>query len=745
MSHHNLPVALTPFIGRQRELDQLEKLLATSRLLTLTGVGGAGKSRLALRLAAEVQDRFADGVWVVELGSISDPSLVASEMMTALGILVSGLGLETTAPVERLCDYLRPREVLVVLDTCEHVVKAVSELVRVLLARCPGVTILTTSREVLGLPGEVPWPLPGLTLPPMGVEHPDDLAGSDAVALFCDRAATARPGFGLTEDNSGAVAQICRRLDGIPLALELAATRIRVLGAHQVAERLDDRFRLLSDGGRATVSRHQTLRATMDWSYELLPAGEQALLRRLAAFPQSFDIEAVEGIWDASHNRAEADVLDLLARLVDKSLVVVESSGTDVRYRLLDTVREYGAEKLASAGETEAARRCHRDYFLQVALARLNRQNQGIGTWWEATWMLRVDDDRENFHAALEWSQTVGDHWAAVVLGAALWPYWLFWRGFLGTPYDRLEQALSAPEPVLDAFRVDALLGLRIAIIETGEGDPRRADELLGEAHRVALSLHDPMAEARSRFYLGQTAHTTGDVEEGRRQLETVLALYQETGYRWAVAWGHHELGWAAMAAGRVDEAGAHFERALDLPDGTDSCASRPHALAALATVVALQGDADRAQALAEEAVADARGLALRQILVVALVRAGEVAVLSGKADRARATLLEVVGILSDLGARRWVADTLEATALLVEAEGRPEAAAKLLGASDSLRLSLQEPLVGLPALSARLAACRARVTAVLGADALSAALGPDRLQEILALARTELQTLGSP
>jgi predicted ATPase/DNA-binding SARP family transcriptional activator len=739
----NLPVLLTSFIGRLRELEELDKLLATSRLLTLTGVGGAGKTRLGLRLAAEVRDRFPDGVWVVELGPISDPSLVAGEIMAALGILVSGLGLENTAPEERLCDYLRLRSALLVLDTCEHLIKPVSDLVRVMLARCPGVTVLATSREVLGVPGEVPWPLPGLTLPSVGAEHSDELADSDAVALFCARAADARPGFGLTDANAGAVAQICRRLDGIPLALELAATRIRVLGAHQVAERLNNRFRLLSDGGRTTVSRHQTLRATMDWSYELIPEPEQALLRRLAAFPQTFDLEAVEGIWDDTVAPGSADVLDLLARLVDKSLVVVESSGTDVRYRLLDTVREYGLEKLTEAGELDAARRRHRDYFLEMALSRHNPQDEGIGTWWEPAWMMRADDERENFHAALDWSVTVGDHWAAVALGTSLWPYWLFWKGFLGTPYNLLARALAAPEPVLDAFRVEALLGLRIALIETGEGGPQRANELLDEAHRVAMSLGDPLMEARSRFYIGQAAHGSGDIEEGQRQLETSLALYEKSRYRWGVAWCHHELGWAAMAGRRLDEAEIHFEQALAHHTADkDNKAARPHALAALATVVAVTGDPNRAQALAEEAVTVARGTCLRQVLVAALVRAGEVAVLTGRTERARTVLLEALGILSDLGARRWVADTLEATALLLEAHGRVEATARLLGTSEALRLALHEPQIALPALTARLAGCRAGVEAALGAGALAAAAleAGDDLQQVLRLARIELE-----
>jgi tetratricopeptide (TPR) repeat protein len=441
---------------------------------------------------------------------------------------------------------------------------------------------------------------------------------------------------------------------------------------------------------------------------------------------------------------AGVDVLDLLARLVDKSLVVVESTGTEVRYRLLDTVREYAAEKLAEAGETHIAYQRHRDFFLETALSRFSTRGRGVGTWWEAPWMLRVDADRENFHAALDWSLAAGDHWKVVVFGAALWPYWLFWKGFLGTPYDRLERALAAPEPVLDAFRVEALLGFRLAIIEMGGRDPQRADELLREAHRVALTLDDSVTEARSRFYLGQTAHTSGDPEEGRRQLELSLALYEVSGYRWAIAWSHHELGWATLAAGRAEEARFHFEQALaQNTDGNEML--RPHALAALATVTALAGEADRAEALAEEAVAVARGVRLRQILVAALVRAGEVAVLSGRQGRGRAVLLEVLGILSDLGARRWVADTLEATALVLDAQGCMDASARLLGTSDALRLALNEPARALPALSSRLRACRDRIETALGAGAVaSAALGPDNLDQVLTLAISELEGLAT-
>jgi predicted ATPase/DNA-binding SARP family transcriptional activator len=339
---HNLPVSLTSFVGRERELEELDGLLGSGRLITVIGVGGAGKTRLALEVAARNLHRFPDGGWLVELGPVRDPGLIASEVAGALGMLTGSLSHGPGEIEEWLCQCLLPRHLLLVLDNCEHLVEAAAGVVRRLLTRCPGVTVLSTSREVLGLPGETTWTLPPLSLPGAEVKGPEELAASDAVALFCARARAVQPGFGLSTANAAAVAQICRRLDGIPLALELAAARMRVLGAQQVAERLDHRFLLLTEGGRTAVGRHQTLRAAMDWSYQLLPPAEQAALRRLAVFPASFDLEAAEAVVapPAGDPGLGFPVLDLLFRLVEKSLVLVQDRGDEARYRLLETVRE---------------------------------------------------------------------------------------------------------------------------------------------------------------------------------------------------------------------------------------------------------------------------------------------------------------------------------------------------------------------------------------------------------------------
>ena len=316
-------------------------------------MGGVGKTRLAVEAVAGLLEDFPDGAWLVELGPVNEPGLVAPTLMAALGLTSAGAAVGPGSLTDRLCEHLEERRVLLLFDNCEHLLDATAELVRQLLSRCPAISVAATSRELFGLPGEIAWRVPPLSVPSTEVAGVADLAGSDAVTLFCERARAAQPGFDLSAANAVAVGQICRRLDGIPLALELAAARIRVLGAHQIAERLDDRFRLLKGGARSSVPRHQTLRATVDWSHDLLPVPERTALRRLSVFPGSFDLEAAEAVVgeDAGLGAAGGfDVLDLVSRLVDKSLIGVEGGSVDVRYRLLETVREYARREAGRGG-----------------------------------------------------------------------------------------------------------------------------------------------------------------------------------------------------------------------------------------------------------------------------------------------------------------------------------------------------------------------------------------------------------
>jgi predicted ATPase/DNA-binding XRE family transcriptional regulator len=386
---HNLPVQLSTFVGREQELGEVQALVRRHRLATLTGAGGCGKTRLALRAAADLfdADAFADGAWLVDLAPIADSALIARAALTALGAReVPG-----HAALDTLVDFLHARTTLLVLDNCEHLVVACAGLADALLRACPGLRVLATSREPLGVPGEAVWRVPSLGVPPPGAADAD-VGRSEAVRLFTERARLVQPGYAVTAANAAAVAQLCRRLDGIPLALELAAARAGSLTVEQIAARLDDRFRLLTGGARTALRRQQTLRATVDWSYDLLAADERALLRRLSVFAGGWTLEAAEAV-----GAGLPDALGLMLRLVDKSLVVMDvdedpaptppaNGGAGPRYRLLETIRQYAQEKLLEADEAHAARDRHRDYFLTWAeRAAL----EVVATSWSGTRGLR--------------------------------------------------------------------------------------------------------------------------------------------------------------------------------------------------------------------------------------------------------------------------------------------------------------------------------------------------------------------
>ncbi len=360
---NNLPHQVTSFIGREREMAEVKRLLAATRILTLTGPGGCGKTRLALRVAADLLEEFANGVWLAELAALSDSALVPQAVASALGVREeSGRSLLAT-----LADYLQPKQLLLVLDNCEHLIGACAPLAAALLRACPRLKILALSWEVLGIAEEVTYHVPALSLPDLrrlpSLEH---LTQYEAVRLFIERAADALPTFAVTNQNARAVAQVCYRLDGIPLAIELAAARVKVLSVDQIAGRLDDRFRLLTSGSRAAPPRLQTLRATMDWGYDLLLEKERLVLRRLAVFAGGWTLEAAEAVC-AGDGVEGFEVLDLLTRLVNKSLVSAEEQGEETRYRMLETVRQYAWEKLLESGEADVMRGRHRDWDQRMA------------------------------------------------------------------------------------------------------------------------------------------------------------------------------------------------------------------------------------------------------------------------------------------------------------------------------------------------------------------------------------------
>ena len=699
---HNLPVAPTSFIGRDGELEAVRDLLRSGRLVTLSGVGGVGKTRLALQVAAGLFEAYPDGVFMAELASLADPSLVVLEIVRTLQLVEAARTAE--AALDRLCADLRPRRLLLLLDNCEHLLDAVASLCEALLRSCPDVVVLTTSREPLAIAGEVVWRVPSLGLPP--ADGPlDTLATSDAVTLFCDRAAAADSSFQLTPDSAPAVARICRRLDGIPLALELAAARVRVLSPDQIADRLDDRFRFLSTGSRTASARQQTLRATMDWSYELLSEPERLLLQRLSVFAGTFDLDACEAVAGDGETLPAAEVLDLLAHLVDKSLVVVGGIGREVRYRLLETVRQYAQEKLVESGLADEVRRRHRDYFVQLTDSIFSVP---LSTLPWADWVTRtkVEDD---LRAALEWSMSQGDGDAALSLVVPLGYYWAL-AGRLKEGRARLEQVLAASPAGRSSAsaRAKNVLGFLLSLQGDLEGSLALHEEVMVLAHERG----DVYEAGVAGYYIGNRALHAGDVERAETVLAQAYDDCRAVGSSTGMGWCEMSLGWVSLARGDTEQASRRFEKAVELgrkgagdktPVAPRLGGSPPraameasplllaHALSSLAPLAVMAGDPDRATALAAEGVAMARLFGLCTFHLMTLTRAAEVDILLGQWARAESAVRESLALLRDTGAHAFLADSLEMAALLRMVEGAPAGAARLFGASHGVRTAAGE------------------------------------------------------
>ncbi len=480
----NLPVQLTSFVGRDAQLTQLRAMLAKNRLVTLTGAGGSGKTRLAVEVAGQLAAGFGHRVWYADLAPITDPEVVPVAVARALG-LPDQPGRST---VDTLIRFVADRRMLVVLDNCEHLLDASADLVVTLLGSCAGLTMLATSREALGVAGEVGWRVPSLSL------------SDEAIALFTDRVRHVRPDFAVSDDNGAAVSEICRRLDGLPLAIELAAARVRALSLSEILESLHDRFRLLTGGARTAVRRQQTLRASVDWSHALLTEPERVLFRRLAAFLGGFDLPAARAV--AGHDEVERfQVLDLLTLLVDKCLVVADDSGGRTRYRLLETVRQYALEKLGESREADIVRARHRDHY--TAMAALLEAPAG-GDYEQH--IERANIEIDNLRAAFGWSRENSDNEQALALASSLQPLWQA-RGRLREGLTWFDTALAddngqhpvvAPAVQARALADSAMLGFWAGAADS----PDRAQQALAIAREVA----DPALLARALTACGYIA-----------------------------------------------------------------------------------------------------------------------------------------------------------------------------------------------------------------------------------------------
>ncbi len=691
-----LPQQLTSFIGRERELAEVATLLGASRLLTLTGAGGCGKTRLAFELGGQQHD-FPDGVWPVELAAISRPALIGPAIAQAMDARLAS----DRAPEVALAGHIGEREMLLLLDNCEHLVEGVAHLVEALLQNCPHLTVLATSREPLRVPGEVTWRVPSLSLPRLAAGVPDSALAAESMQLFAVRAAQAAPGFELDGENALAVASLCHRLDGMPLAIELAAARVGVLTPAQIVDRLDDSLDLLSAGSRTALTRQQTLRATLAWSFDLLDSEEQVLLRRLAAFAGGFGLEAVEEICAAPPLRG-GDAVALLGRLVDKSLVQVEGGAGERRYRLLETVRQYAAEQLLAAGEGEELGRRHREWYLDLA----ESDPTPAGDLPARDRLRRLDLERDNLRAALT-SALASDPQVALRLAVALWRFWLM-RGYLAEGYTWLAAALeAAPEPTAmraRALRAACLVGLRrgahdrihefvaasIAIFaELGDhagmfdtvevagayraivSDEAAIEELLGEHEGVVAAdlpaARPPTWAAHAR---GLAAWLRRDYGRAREQFGLALAgageLSGEAAAMWPLSYGlislEREIGYPLLLQ----------EETVLVARRVGGDAALAYILVNLAAVERAEGELRRAGELLDESLARFRQLGDRQGEAYALNAAGNLARVRGDHERGRALLEGSLGLRQQVGDRRGTGITLGCLAFLDARAGDP-------------------------------------------------------------------------
>ncbi len=587
-TYTNLPEQGTRFVGRSVEIARINSMLGTRRLITLVGPPGCGKTRLVQEVARAVLSRFADGVWLVDLAPIADPRLVPQAVATTLGVSE-----QPGRPVaDALAEHMKSRSLLLVLDNCEHVLTGCADLAARLLQRATGLRMMVTSREALSTPEEQMWEVRPLSLPEDPAAFPEGLTRSEAVQLFIDRATSVRPSFRLTPENATTVAQICRQLDGIPLALELAASQLRLLSAEQIAMRLD-RALAFRNGHQGTPLRHQTLKAALDWSYALLGETEKVVFRRLSIFAGSFNLEGVEAICSQDDFAAPA-VLPAITRLLRASLVTVEPWGSEVRYRLLETVRRYAREQLRQASEVETVSTRLVNWCVQLA----ERAETGLGGPEHSRWVERLKVEYDTFRAALEFCRD-RDRRAGRRLAGALWQFWEA-RGYLSEGRTWSESMLEGVgKPAIDPASARVLLGA--GTLAGRQGDLEAAGRLLEESLRLFREVGDRWGIGWALDNLGMLALSGGDIERARTMFQESLEIFRQIGDRRGAACTLDNLGWAALLGGDIAGAQRHFEGALAVFREIGDRRGTGRALGNLANLLRVRGDVRRARTLFNE------------------------------------------------------------------------------------------------------------------------------------------------
>ncbi|HEU5417593.1 MAG TPA: LuxR C-terminal-related transcriptional regulator [Streptosporangiaceae bacterium] len=674
------------FVGRARELEELRELARRRRALTLCGAGGIGKTRLMLRLMAALRGEFPDGAWLVELGDLRQPELVVSRVASVIGVAEEpGVPLADT-----LAAALRPRRMLLALDNCEHLIDACASLCQRLLAFAPGLQVLATSREALRVAAEAVWQVPPLALPPAGMTRPAEAGGFDAVRLFTERAAAAAPGFSLGPRNCAGAVAVCRALDGLPLAIELAAARVRVLSVDQIASRLSDRFRLLTTGDRTAPLRHRTLRATIDWSHDLLSGTEQVLLRRLSVFV-TWTLEMAEQVC-ADEKLAAAEILDLLAGLASKSLVEVEADTLgQARYRMLETIREYAAARLADSGEDHEVRARLRDYTLRVAEHSMNVGMALVPAPWSARVDVfrRFDADAGNAREVLAWCLAEGDVSTGLRICTAIRPCWIV-RGLFAEGAEWMDSFLAAGLSGVPAgVHGPALVGR--AQLALGS-DPQRARAWATEGLELCRGAGDRFWTATALNLLAEAALHTGQAEEAVARADEALGSARQAGDQWNEGYALGTRAAAAGVQGGLREAQECAEAALAVMTEIDQQWGSARALLGLGDLARLNGDLAGARRHNEAALSILREVDARPQIARCHAGLGRIAMDAGDLPGAREHLAASLRLSLTAGSRIGIARGLAGFAALAQREGRAGDAVQLISAITALRAAAQLP-----------------------------------------------------
>jgi non-specific serine/threonine protein kinase len=714
----NLPIALTSFIGREKEVERIQERLSRHRLVTLIGVGGIGKTRLSQQVANRLIDDYANGVWLVEFAALNDPTLVPQSVATVFDIQQ---GANSNDPIETIIHFLSAKTLLLILDNCEHLLDACAGLADTLLKNCPNLKILATSREALGIIGEALYRVPSLTIPEgRRIETLEKLNGYESIRLFDERAQLVQMDFALTKENATSVTQICSRLDGIPLAIELAAVHIQTLSAEQMAKQLDQCFHVLTGGSRTALPKHQTLQASIDWSWQLLDHSEQTLLRRLSVFAGGFILEAVEQVCTGGPIELR-QVPEVLSQLVQKSLIVQnQPSGHEERFLLLETIRQYAREKLIEAGESEQLRNRHLDFFLpwaEQAGPRLRGSEQ-------LEWFSKIEAEYDNLRVALEWSLTQAEYGeASLRLAGALF---LFWDRSASASEGRawLARALANPgSPRAGAARAQALYadgflahhlsdttakalfeesislwralgprgktGLAYALAALGEsmrwrGDPAMARSLSSEAITLFREQGERWGLADALSHLGLAIRDLGDFGLARSFINESIALWRDLGELFELGMSTRLLGMVAMRQGDYEVARRHYADYLAINKKLGKQGAVAWALLDLCEATLNLGQRVQAKSYVEESFSIFRETNQKYGIALCLYFSGLLTGLEGDNEQAATFFEQGLALAHTTGPIWYRANILMGLAGVAAAKGQAQRAARLLGAADT-------------------------------------------------------------